>query len=167
SELVKKVAHVGVEGLGADDKARLPQLVLDDAQHRAWFDRVMASMDEEGDGHGHAHGHGEAADPHAADAQTAASPMPPADAVYAAQVVWDESMADAAARWLAHGQRIVILAGDGHCHDSAIVRRLQRRGVAPVVSVRPVVDDGHGNVAAALAEGINDYLFVMTPPAGR
>ncbi len=144
-ELVKAVSKKGVDGLTADEKARLPALVLDDAQHRAWFDGVMAEM---GDGHGHA--------------------MPDPDNIYAAQVVWDESMAERARAWLAEGEgTIVILAGNGHCHDSAIVRRLVRRGGAPTLSIRPVVDDGEGNVAAALAEARNDYLFVMTRPARR
>jgi uncharacterized iron-regulated protein len=189
SELVKRIAKGGVDGLAADDRARLPALVLDDARHRAWFDRVMASMGED-HGDPHAQPPPPAADAtHAPAADAAPAPpadaahqptppadaahahvhhraaMPSADAIYAAQVLWDESMADGAARWLAAGGgRVVILAGNGHCHDSAIVGRLTRRGVAPVVSVRPIVDDGAGNVADAIAEGIHDYLFVMTPP---
>ena len=169
SELVKQVARQGVDGLTAADRARLPALELGDAQHRAWFDQVMAAMSDD---HGAAHAHGPPPDDKAApaapaDADHAGAPvMPSMDNVYAAQVVWDESMADGAARWLAAGgQRLVILAGNGHCHDSAIVRRLGRRGVTGVTSVRPIIDDGEGNVAAAIAEGINDYLFVMTPPA--
>lgn len=147
SELVARVAEVGVDGLGPADGARLPALELADAQHRAWFDGVMAALAaEHGGAHGHgAHGHGSG------------------DNVYAAQVVRDEWMADTAARWLATGSRMLVLAGTGHCHDSAIVRRLGRRGVTGVVSVHPIVDDGQGNVAAALAEGINDFLLVMTP----
>ena len=56
------------------------------------------------------------------------------------------------------------IAGTGHSHDSAIVRRLLRRGGGPAVSIRPIIDDGEGNVAKALAEAQNDYLFVMTMP---
>ena len=58
-----------------------------------------------------------------------------------------------------------ILAGDGHCHDSAIVGRIKRRGIAAVVSVHPVIDDGQGSVAELLATPMNDYLFVMSVPA--
>ena len=58
----------------------------------------------------------------------------------------------------------MILAGNGHCHDWAVSGRLRRRGAAPVVSVRPIIDDGQGGVAAALTEGNVDYLFVMTMP---
>jgi hypothetical protein len=77
-------------------------------------------------------------------------------------------MAERAHRWLADhpGSKLVILAGNGHCHDSAIVGRIIRRGVPEVVSVQPIVDDGEGNVADALLEKRNDFLFVMTmPPA--
>jgi len=141
-ELVKAVAKKGVDGLTPDERAKLPPLVLDDAQHRAWFDSIMAAMEGHGDGEG-----------------------PNPDNIYAAQVVWDESMAENARAWLGGGgDTIVIIAGNGHCHDSAIVRRLIRRGGAPAVSIRPIIDDGEGNVAKALAEAQNDYLFVMTMP---
>ncbi len=185
-ELVKAVSRKGVDGLSADERARLPALVLDDAQHRAWFDAVMDGL--AGHGHGHGQGQGHPADPHAAPAHGEGAPTPThgeappthgeapahgagppagptADSIYAAQAVWDESMAEASHRWLgAGGETIVILAGNGHCHDSAIVRRLVRRGGGPAVSIRPIIDDGQGNVARALAEAHNDYLFVMSVP---
>jgi uncharacterized iron-regulated protein len=141
SDLVKRVSKVGVAGLDPIELAKLPTLVLTDTRHRAWFDGVMAEMGD----HGGAN-------------------TPSADNMYAAQVVWDESMAEGAVAWLAHGDAIVVLAGNGHCHDTAIVGRAQRRGIKRAISVRPIVDDGDGNVAAALAEGANDYLFIMTPP---
>ena len=91
----------------------------------------------------------------------------PIEKMYAVQVLWDESMADASAKWLAAqpGRKLVIIAGKGHCHDSAIVGRLKRRGDYKVVSVQPVIDDGKGNVAALLAAPLNDYLIIMRPPA--
>ncbi|HUQ07977.1 MAG TPA: ChaN family lipoprotein [Kofleriaceae bacterium] len=167
-ELVKAVAKKGVDGLSADERAKLPPLVLDDAQHRAWFDGIMAGM-EDGHGHGEAkeekeekggEGEGEG------ESGTGTGTGPDPDNIYAAQVVWDESMAEGARRWLGGGgDTMVIIAGVGHCHDSAIVRRLVRRGGGPAVSIRPIIDDGEGNVAAALAEAQNDYLFVMTMPS--
>ena len=60
---------------------------------------------------------------------------------------------------------MVILAGNGHCHDSAIVNRMKRRGVTDVVSVRSVVDDGQGSVATTLVKPINDYVVVLELPA--
>jgi uncharacterized iron-regulated protein len=167
-ELTKKVVRQGLDALSADERAGLAkELVLDDAAHRAWFDGVMSDL---GGHHGHgappaesepsdASHHAEPApDPHAA-------PMPSADRVYTVQVIWDETMAEGAAAWVAAGDRaMIVLAGNGHCHDSAIVGRVARRGVTPALSVRPMIDDGQGNVAVAIQEARNDYLFVMTMP---
>ena len=100
-----------------------------------------------------------------ADADAGAT-MPSADDIYAVQVIWDETMADTAAKWLvAHPDgHLLILAGNGHCHDSAIVGRLKRRGIADVVSLRSVTDS---DVADALAEPMNDYLVVLSVPAAK
>lgn len=86
------------------------------------------------------------------------------DTIYPVQVLWDETMADTASKWLNADseRRLVILAGHGHCHDSAIVRRMMRRGIEKVVSVKPVVETGAGEIAKRLAEPNNDYLFVMS-----
>ena len=104
------------------------------------------------------HGHDAAADAEPVPA------LPAPDRFYTVQVLWDETMADTAARWLAAdpARSVVVMAGTGHCHDSAIVARLARRGVGVVRSVRPVVDDGGDAVAAALVEKDNDLLWVMT-----
>ena len=169
-ELVKKMSRQGIDALTPDERKQVPELVLDDPQHRAWWDGIMASM-----GGAHGHGGGGNADKGGKnkdgwkgkgkdDDEKSAD-----DRIYAVQVLWDETMADGASRWLAGGatRTLVILAGSGHCHDSAIVNRLKRRGVKDTVSVAPLIDDGK-NVAAALAKPANDYLFVMsmpTPPA--
>jgi hypothetical protein len=98
-----------------------------------------------------------------ADADADAAEMPSADDIYAVQVIWDETMADTAAKWLAaHPDgHMLILAGTGHCHDSAIVGRLKRRGIADVVSVRTVSDS---DVSDALVTPINDFLVVLRMP---
>jgi uncharacterized iron-regulated protein len=152
-EVTKKVAHHGLASLSSDERASIAKdLVLDDKEHRAWFDGVMADM-----GGAEAHSSGE----ETGDTDG----MPSADDVYTVQVIWDETMAESAAQWIDQGgDQMVVLAGNGHCHDSAIVRRVARRGVTPVVSVRPIIDDGQGNVAEAIQEKRNDYLFVMTMP---
>ena len=94
--------------------------------------------------------------------------MPSADRIYTVQVIWDETMADTAATWLkAHADgHLVILAGGGHCHDSAIVNRIKRRGIDKVVSIRSVIDDKEGSVAEALAKPMNDYIVVLEMPPG-
>jgi hypothetical protein len=57
-----------------------------------------------GHGQGHGQGHGGAA--------------AGAERFYTAQVIWDETMAESAAAWLdaEEPRRIVIVAGNGHCH---------------------------------------------------
>jgi uncharacterized iron-regulated protein len=169
-EVTKAVARKGIANLAPDEKAQLPEVNLDDKQHRAWFDSLMEGM-------GGAGGHTKAATQEPEKTETPEKKeepkemppghpaMPSADNIYAAQVVWDESMADGAAKWARAnaGGELVLLAGNGHCHDSAIVNRVKRRGVAEVVSVRPVLDT-EGNVAEALAKPMNDYLVVLQLP---
>jgi uncharacterized iron-regulated protein len=182
-ELTKKVSHHGLESLTAEDKAAMPQLVLDDRAHRAWFDALMEDMggsaahgqakakakepkDSQGSHDGDADKAPAAAPAHADDADDADNAMPSADRIYTVQVVWDETMADTAARWLtAHpGGHVILLAGNGHCHDSAIVNRMKRRGIADALSVRGVIDDGEGAVGEALAKPINDFVVVLQMP---
>jgi hypothetical protein len=76
-------------------------------------------------------------------------------------------MADTAAKWLKANPsgHLVILAGNGHCHDSAIVNRIKRRGIADAISVHPVLDDGEGSVAEVLAKPMNDYVVILQMPA--
>ena len=153
-ELKEKWKESGREGLSEEDQAKIPELKLDDPVHRQWFRSLMESLSE---------GHGGEED---LEAETEAEAEPDfIDTIYPVQVLWDETMADTAARWVlaAEARRVLISAGNGHCHDSAIVGRMKRRGVAGAISIRPVVDRGEGAVADLLASPINDYLFVMTP----
>lgn len=168
-ELTKKVVHHGLESLTPDEKAQVPELVLDDQNHRAWFDALMEDM-----GGSEAH----SKKPDEAKGEPTPSPehggsddepeMPSADRIYTVQVIWDETMADTAARWLAaHPDgHLIILAGGGHCHDSAIVGRIKRRGISDVVSIRTVIDDKEGSVADATAKPINDFYVVLEMPPG-
>jgi uncharacterized iron-regulated protein len=169
-ELTKKVSHHGLESLTPEDKAQLPELVLDDRVHRAWFDGVMEDM---GGTSAHAQtrkddgtDHDEASKPAPKHGDDEASEMPSADRIYTVQVIWDETMADTSAKWLAAnpGGHLILLAGNGHCHDSAIIHRMKRRGVADAVSVHPVVDNGEGSVAEVLAKPINDFVVVLQMP---
>ncbi len=166
-ELSKKISREGLDALTDDERATLPEMKLDDPAHRAWFESVMQ---------GHPGGHGNASgakhkaeDEHKAEAEdkgpSEAEIKAMAERMYSVQVLWDETMADTAAAWLAQdpARRLFILAGSGHCHDSAIVGRLKRRGIDSVVSVQPVIDDGESAVSEALGEHKNDFLFVMRP----
>jgi uncharacterized iron-regulated protein len=171
-ELTKKLVRQGIEGLSPDDRKQLPELVLDDPRHRAWFDATMEDM---GGAHGHSTNKPEgSADDKPEKASGDAKPegpppgMPSADRIYAAQVLWDEAMAQGAATWAAAqpGGLVVLLAGVGHCHDSAIVGRIKRRGVDHVVSIQPVLDV-EGRVAQALASPMNDFIVVLELPPSR
>jgi len=157
-ELTKKVSHKGLDALSAEDRAQLPELDLKDAKHRAWFDALMDSM-----GGSSAHSKKPDAEAPADSPHDAPPPMPTADQIYSVQVIWDESMADGAAKWLTANPtgHVIILAGNGHCHDSAIVNRIKRRGIAQVVSVRPVLDSDASEV---LAQPMNDFAFVLVVP---
>jgi len=181
-ELTKKVVHHGLDSLTPEEKSRMPELKLDDHVHRAWFDALMEDMggsaahaqsksrdtrDEAKDEARDEAEHAPAAAPapqHGGDRD--AGEMPSADRIYTVQVIWDETMADTGARWLAAnpGGHLVLLAGNGHCHDSAVVGRMKRRGVADAISVRGVIDDGEGSVGEALARPINDYIVVLQMP---
>ncbi|MBA3503067.1 MAG: ChaN family lipoprotein [Deltaproteobacteria bacterium] len=174
-ELSKKISRQGLDSLTPEEKANVPELKLDDATHRAWFDGLMSEMGGAGAHSQKKEGdpaevkpdpHKEKENPHKSP-HGAAPPMPSAERIYTVQVLWDETMADLSAKWLAANPsgQLVILAGNGHCHDSAIVARLKRRGVADVVSVRPVIDT-EGEVARVLAKPMNDYVVVMQLPAG-
>jgi uncharacterized iron-regulated protein len=168
-ELTKKVAHHGLESLTPDEKAQVPELDLHDAAHRAWFDALMEDMGgSEAHSHKPEHGEPQPAPQHMEGSGSDADEMPSADRIYTVQVIWDETMADTAASWLkAHPDgHLIILAGGGHCHDSAIVNRIKRRGISEVVSIRSVVDDGEGSVADAMAKPNNDYFVVLTMPPG-
>jgi uncharacterized iron-regulated protein len=112
-ELTHAVAEKGLAGLTKKERRQLPDLDLDDTAHRAAFDRLMAG-----------HPHGEGMD---------------LDNFYAAQVVWDETMADNAARWVAErapSRQLVVLAGSAHCAREAIPARIERREALRVTSVR-------------------------------
>jgi uncharacterized iron-regulated protein len=156
-ELTKKVSRKGIDALTAEERAQLPELDLADARHRAWFDALMESM-----GGAAAHS-SKKSDDEASEAPSDAPAMPSADQIYSVQVIWDETMADGAAKWLASNPtgHIGILAGNGHCHDSAIVGRIKRRGITATVSVRPVLDVDSSEV---LAQPMNDYAFVLATP---
>jgi len=172
-ELTRKVSHHGLESLTPEEKAGLPEIKLDDRVHRAWFDTLMEEM-----GGSAAHSQSKSRDSKDDGEQAAqdkpapqhggdgGDEMPSADRIYTVQVIWDETMADTSARWLAAnpGGHVIVLAGNGHCHDSAIINRMKRRGVADAISVRAVIDDGEGAVGEALARPINDFLVVLQLP---
>jgi uncharacterized iron-regulated protein len=111
----------GVEALEGELAGEAPDLDLEDPWHRAYIRAFYEA-------HPHASGDFEA--------------------FYRVQVLWDETMAHAAADWLEHAgpdARMLILAGGGHVrYGFGIPRRLFRRAPLPyaIVLTRDV-DDGH------------------------
>lgn len=106
-ELTHAVAEQGISDLPRRLRRQLPdELNMSDAEHRAAFDKLMA---------GHPHTDGAGFD---------------VDNFYAAQVVWDETMAANATRWVmarAPSRQMLVLAGSAHCRHPAIPARIERR----------------------------------------
>jgi uncharacterized iron-regulated protein len=135
-ELTRKISRNGLASLEAPERDQLPELDLSNAEHRAYFDAAMQ---------GHPMPEG----------------APRMDDMYAVQVVWDETMADAAARWLATAgpsARLLIFAGSGHCHRSAIPGRLGRRIGEPVLSTSAVLAS---KLDELTAKDRYDWLLVL------
>jgi uncharacterized iron-regulated protein len=88
------------------------------------------------------------------------------DNFYAAQVIWDETMAYEVARVLRTADppnRIVVLAGGGHVRDGlGIPARAAKRGATPHKTILPLLikEDGP-TVEEARAEPSADYVWLM------
>lgn len=114
-ELTEKIGDVGLDGLSADERASLPELDLDDPDHRAYIYQLLGAAHE-----------GQAV----------------FDNPYTVQVVWDETMAATSSEWLlqtGEGARLLVIAGVGHCHQSAIPSRVTRRTGLPALAVAPIL----------------------------
>jgi uncharacterized iron-regulated protein len=136
-KLARKVARVGLDGLSERERRSLPELNLSDSEHRARFDEAMRD---------HPPGHGKP------------------DNLYAAQVLWDETMAARAASWSSvqvPTRQIVILAGRGHCARSAIPERMRRRGTERPVSVTPLASGADADLSGF------DYAIVFEEDESR
>jgi uncharacterized iron-regulated protein len=117
TELTRKIGRTGLDSLDDAERAELPELDLLDPEHIAFIYGLFGVLPG-----------------HEAEAGL--------DNIYAAQVVWDETMADTAASWLSGAgddAQLIAFAGVFHCHESAIPRRITRRTGLPVVSVQPIL----------------------------
>jgi uncharacterized iron-regulated protein len=150
-ELTRKIGRGGLASLDENEKKELPELDLKDPVHRGYFDAAMAEH-----------------------------PMPPggpkADDMYTAQVVWDETMANTAAAWLKQAgsdAQLIVFAGVGHCHKTAIPARLTRRTGIPVLSIRPLLASAAAEESAERSRYDIDVVLedgtqpaaALTPPA--
>ena len=135
-DLTRRIARQGLDRLPRAERQALPELDLADAQHRAIFDDAVRHHPMKG---------------------------MQMDLMYQAQVVWDETMAHRAANWLTAGgmaRQVLILAGVGHCHESAVVRRIERRTRLDAVSVKAVMA-GDEQPASSGPQPIFDYQLVL------
>ena len=113
--LVKAVREAPPDELAPEIAARIPELDLHDPWHRALIGAYFAG--------------------HTVDAGVM-------EGFYRAQVLWDETMADTAARFLTSpdgaGSRLLVIAGGMHVRwGVGIPRRLFRRVPAPFAIVEP------------------------------
>jgi uncharacterized iron-regulated protein len=144
-EVTRKVARGGLESLTPEERAALPALDLSDARHRAFVRAAFGA-------------HGET--------------MKEAvfERFYTAQVVWDETMADSVARWLASagpGARVVVVAGNGHVADRfGIPLRAKRRSGRPYVAiVQEVVEPDAKDEPPRTDLGYADFTAWWPPTA--
>jgi uncharacterized iron-regulated protein len=109
SEVTRKVAQTGLESLAPEDFQWIPPLSEIDATNIAYRERLQKTYQSFHNAHGNSDGF---------------------DRFFQAQVLWDETMADAIAQyWLTHRDRkIVALVGQGHLlYGDGIPARVQRR----------------------------------------
>jgi uncharacterized iron-regulated protein len=142
-ELTRRVAQVGLAGLSERERRWAPGSVdKSDIAYRERLEKVFEA--------------------HGGMASSATF-----ERFYEAQLLWDEGMAEQAARFLKSypDKRLVVLAGGGHlAHGSGVPQRVQRRVPVPSVIVMQS-DEG------TPAEWGADYLLISSnvplPPAGR
>jgi uncharacterized iron-regulated protein len=136
-KLAHAVAKNGLDGLSAEEKQQLPEMQMGPPAHR---ERVREAFG--------AHPHGKFSEAKF-------------ERFYAAQLVWDETMATRVAETLrpdAAPHRMVVVAGAGHTDRLAVPERAARRGAAPYLVVMPLFE---ADLADALKEHAADVLWVL------
>ncbi len=184
SEVVEKVSKTGWEGLSAVEQAQVPDVIdRTNQDYEARLREVFRhhprphTKDARGDGHTDATDKHLPSHPH--DASLPIDPHADRDAAgfrrfVDIQLLWDESMAERAARYLAEhpARTLVVLAGSGHlAYGHGIPDRVRRRvsvDTAIVLPAHAIADDRASgpNEAADIA----DFLLVSgnraLPPPG-
>lgn len=135
SELTKAVARRGLDGLTEEERSQLPEMDLNDAVHRQLVEEMLA----------HSHPlHGSQL-----------------DAFYAAQVLWDETMAERTVEFVRHEdykRHMVVLAGIGHVAGGhGIPSRVERRMGGVGVTIIPSSRSAAGS---HIAHRDADWLWI-------
>lgn len=136
SHLTRAIARHGLETLSDAERALLPELDLESAEHRRLVEEALR-------------GH-----PAMTDAML--------ERYYTAQVVWDETMAERVAAFLARSpRRLVVLAGAMHVRSGlGIPARAARRGAKPHAIVLPITASELDR-ALRTHPPIADFLWVI------
>lgn len=148
-EVVRAVAKGGVDSLPEGERGEVPELDLTDDKHKQGIFEIFRN-------HHPPTGHGG---------------MEKAfERFYLVQVLWDESMADRAARALDDGaQKVVVLAGNGHVAGyRGIPNRIARRKpAARIFTLVPITldegEDAEAIVKGAVIDGEADVIAVVRP----
>jgi uncharacterized iron-regulated protein len=141
-EVAFAVAQGGVASLDPDLAATLPELDLEDAEHRAMFDSEFDVGE------------------HGAEEMV--------DQYYQAQVVWDETMGARVAETLARSggpAKMIVFAGRVHVQRGlGIPDRAAKRGAEPYVVVLPVTDaELEAELERPPAERSADFFWTVEP----
>ncbi|MFQ5994279.1 MAG: ChaN family lipoprotein [Acidiferrobacterales bacterium] len=143
TEISRKVARTGLESLNAEERTQVAQHVdYSDNDYRQRLRHVF-ELHRQHD-----------------------TSLTNFDYFVQAQLLWDESMAETAVRYLQvyPDQHMVILAGSGHiAYGSGIPRRLERRLAVATATVINVADD---NNDPAIADFLLFPAEKRLPPAG-
>ena len=141
SELTRQVGAGGVASLSEADRARLPEIDRSDTDHRARLEAIFKH--------------------HPAEQQR------DFEHFLEVQLLWDEGMAERAARYLTeHPERtLVVISGDGHIeYGQGIPKRLVRRVPVPMATLL----NGQGRTPDQSAADF--FLYpdpVELPPTGK
>lgn len=141
---VRSVSRGGIEGLGPERQAEVPKIDVTNKQHRQVFDALMG-------GHSMAGTQG--------------------DNIYAAQVLWDEAMADTAIKYLVRrfgsvdktpsNVVVVIVAGAGHgMYEQGINWRIKKHTGKECMTVSMSESES----PEIVSRGIGDFFYLAQTP---
>lgn len=139
TEWVKKISSVGLEGLSPQERDALPEMDLNDPEHRRMVEEAFSR-----------HPHGGSI-----------------EKFYAIQTLWDETMADTIARFIKPLQgkvQVVVFAGRAHVEGGlGIPKRVVRRvpGTYKIVIPISVPRGSKVDLQALLKENLGDYLWLL------
>ena len=136
---VRNVGRSGFDGLEASAKQQLPaEMSLSNSYHKQVFGALMGGHPPTG---------------------------PRGENIYAAQVLWDEGMADTAIKYRVNQPKddsvFVVIAGSGHVmYRQGINYRIAKRGQGDGITLVMAQSD----TVIPVAKGIGDFVFVSRPP---